>query len=1073
MDFTCSAARLRLRHFAFAAALLFCFRLPGQETLSTLRGTATDASGAVVPGVQVTVQEISTNIVARRIATDSQGNYEIPGLKHGTYRLTATLAGFKAFAANEIILSSNQIRRIDIPLQVGAAESEVTVTASAAVIETEQGKIAAEFRGERYKDIPIPGNSYGGTTTVLAVLPTVQTVAGSQGSPRLGGHGGNQVDMATDGIKEETLNSQTINMEYVEELKLVAVNNTAEYSRVGYFDTVTKRGGNQFHGEASYYHRNSTLGARGFFEREKTRQLYHTFNLSGSGPIIKDRTFFYGLWNAERVPAHSFLTANVPTAAQRAGDFSQLLTLARPVTIVDPLTGTPFPGNIIPASRLSPVALKIQEQYLPLPNLGAAGALVNNLSWVHPYPGDQYHADVLTTRIDHKISDRNSVYGRVSAYLPRYVLAGNYPALVRTRLRQSHSWSIVDTHVFSPRLLNNFTFGGNRDRVEDDPEVDGRLPPSGAKVVSDLGIGGVNPKNLSTPGGFPVMNITGIGILRVQPGGDTVARSFTFADALTWSKGRHVIKLGGEVRTYRSFNGIIPEGTYGNFTFDGSFSNNGYSDFLLGLPFSSQRLDPFYNRATVSKEMGLYVTNTFKVSTRLTVDLGIRWDYFLSPKFEDGLQYNWDPNTGNVIVPEAARSKINPLYPTNTIKVVPGDVVPHPEKTNFAPRLAAAYRLSDKTVIRGGYGIFNEFLGRFARAQGTGPFQISETFTNSIQGGRPLFQFPNPFPAGSGSIPSQSVGGYPLDTKNGWIEQFNVTIERQIRNVGFRLAYIGSRDYGLNYENLNINKPMPSTTPFAQSRRPFPQFVNATFSQTNGRAKYDSMLLEAQRRVGWITFDGYWTWQHGMSNFSNLENPYDPNHWNRDFFPNHRVVLNTLWQLPFGRGARFLANAPRSVDAILGGWKLAWVSILQTGQYFSPSFSGSDPSGTNTSGGLPDRIANGKLPGSQRTLGRWFDVTAFTRPPAGRFGNSGVNVLQGPGEMTQNVSLSKRFMLTERLHLDFMTMVSNLFNHPNFNFPGANISAPGQAGVITGQHGFFSDDKSGARLVEVRARLEF
>src|SRR5262249_26876988 len=271
----------------------------------------------------VSVQELSTNIMARKVATDSQGNYEIPGLKQGAYRLTATIAGFRIFAVNDIILASNQVRRIDIRLEVGAAESEVTVTASAALIETEQGKIASEFRGERYRDIPIPGNSYGATTTVLAVMPTVQTVAGSQGSPKLGGHGGNQVDMGTDGIKEETLNSQTINMEFVEELKLVAVNNTAEYSRVGYFHTVTKRGGNQYHAEASYYHRNSALGARAFFEKEKTRQLYHTFNLSGSGPVIKDKTFFYVLWNGERVPAHSFLTATVPTPQMRAGDFSQ------------------------------------------------------------------------------------------------------------------------------------------------------------------------------------------------------------------------------------------------------------------------------------------------------------------------------------------------------------------------------------------------------------------------------------------------------------------------------------------------------------------------------------------------------------------------------------------------------------------------------------------------------------------------------------------------------------------------------------------------------------------------------
>src|SRR6266851_3513115 len=181
----CSSNRggyMRLTTFGISllGALLFSLSAPGQESLSTLRGTATDSSGAVIPGVAVTVREVSTNIVARKILTDEQGNYEIPGLKQGTYRLTAQSTGFKSFAANEIILGSNQVRRIDIRLEVGATESEVTVTASAAVIETEQGKIAAEFRGERYKDIPIPGNSYGATTTVLAVLPTVQTAAGGQ-----------------------------------------------------------------------------------------------------------------------------------------------------------------------------------------------------------------------------------------------------------------------------------------------------------------------------------------------------------------------------------------------------------------------------------------------------------------------------------------------------------------------------------------------------------------------------------------------------------------------------------------------------------------------------------------------------------------------------------------------------------------------------------------------------------------------------------------------------------------------------------------------------------------------------
>jgi hypothetical protein len=458
--------------------------LSGQETLSTLRGAAIDASGAVAPGVAITVEEVATSILVRKVITDNQGNYEIPGLKEGAYRLTASLAGFKTLVENNVIIAANQVRRIDIHLEVGTAGSEVTVTAAAAVIETEQGKIGAEFDGARYRDVPIPANRYGAPTPVLAILPSVQPVAGSGSNMYFAGHNGNQTDMGMDGIKEETLNSQTINMEFVEEMKVVPVNNTAEYSRIGFYNTVSKRGGNQYHAEASEYDRNSALGARNFFAPTKTRDIYHTFNLSGSGPVIKDKTFFYGLWNGERVPGESFLTANVPTVAERSGDFSQLLGISKPVVINDPLNGAPFPNNIIPSSRLSAVSMNAQNTYLPLPNLGAATNLVNNFQWAHPYPGDQYRADVVSARIDHKISDKNSLYGRIAAYLPRYVLAGAYPALASTKLRQSHSWSIVDTHVFSPSLVNTFTFGGNRDASETDVKVDGHLPASSTPSLS-------------------------------------------------------------------------------------------------------------------------------------------------------------------------------------------------------------------------------------------------------------------------------------------------------------------------------------------------------------------------------------------------------------------------------------------------------------------------------------------------------------------------------------------------------------------------------------------------------------
>jgi hypothetical protein len=250
--------------------------------------------------------------------------------------------------------------------------------------------------------------------------------------------------------------------------------------------------------------------------------------------------------------------------------------------------------------------------------------------------------------------------------------------------------------------------------------------------------------------------------------------------------------------------------------------------------------------------------------------------------------------------------------------------------------------------------------------------------------------------------------------------------------------------------------------------------VGTSFVQTDGKTKYDSLTIEGKRRLGSFTFDSFWTWAHNMSNTLNLENPYSHDFWNRDrVTPRHRVVLNNLWEVPIGRGRRYLSSIPGVANHVIGGWKIGWLAIFQTGQFFSPSFSGADPSGTNTSGGLPDRICNGNVPPGQRVLSSWFDASCFAVPPIGRFGNSGVNILEGPGLHTHGVSITKSFYLTERIRLDYLAMMSNVMNHPNFSAPGSNISVPAQAGVITGQHSRFSADRSGARFIDMRLRLEF
>jgi len=664
--------------------------------------------------------------------------------------------------------------------------------------------------------------------------------------------------------------------------------------------------------------------------------------------------------------------------------------------------------------------------------------------------------------------------------------------LTWTRLRDHRQLVIGDTYVFSPALINTFTFGRSTDFIEDGTDQGGRSPINAPEVISQIGLQGVNPSGYKSAG-FPSFTFSGTGDvqdLSTTTGGlknnDSI---LTFENDLTWSKGRHVWKFGGQYHAYRNFSGVVPN--YGSFSFNGQFTGNAYADFLLGLPRSSSRVDPLVNRARTTKELGLYAMDTIKMTQKLTLDLGLRWDYYAIPMYDDGLIYNLDLKTGNIIVPQAALAKVSPLYP-KTINIVAGDPQPGPYLRNFRPRLSFAYRIGDQNdfVIRGGYGSFTERIDYFQRVLGGGPYQISDSYTNRLVDGVPLFTLPNPFPSSlaTANIPSQSATALPMETRNGAIHQFNVSIEREIRQIGLRASYIGARSRGLNY-SLNINKPRPSTTAFAESRRPYPQFVGITEYRMDGEGHYDSLQLEAKRRVGFATFNAHWTWSNNVNNYSNTENPYDvTSNWSRDSATRrHYVVINTSFDLPFGKNRHFLGNAPAAVDHLLGGWQLQTISYFGSGTFFSPGFSTFDVSNTDSTGGIPDRISNGNLPPDQRKVENWFEVSAFKIPgcpdskpvcPAservnvGRFGNAGVNILEGPGINVHHLSLAKQFRLTERLSFNFSSSISNLFNHPHFNNPGGNISDTG-VGVITGTVADFSPEKHSHRAIIFKARLEF
>jgi Carboxypeptidase regulatory-like domain/TonB dependent receptor len=1052
---------------AFAA--VFCRGIPVRaKRKSHTAWNVTDPTGGVVPQAVITVTEVATNI-DHQVTTDANGNYEVPELKPGTYRVKADRTGFKTFIAGSVLLDVGQVRRVDVPLQVGATADTITVEAGAALITTDSGTIGGDLdTRKKYPDTPLV-DIY---PSPLALLTTTPGIQGNGWNVVMGGISDrNKQTWAMDGIANDTTGDQNDNPNFFEVVQVTTVNGTADNARAADFNMVSRHGSNSFHGGAYYKHENAALNARNFFDPGKTPYIFHEWEVEASGRIIKNRTFFFLGWMHQSIPLGSYRLTSMPTLLMRDGNFSQFSTVLR-----DPTNGQPFPDKIIPKSRFSSVATAVQNLYIPPPNTGGPNALSINLGWVFPYNSDLYKGDWPFLRFDHKLTQKNDIYVRWMKRLTPYVTPGPTPLLFNTSARDHRQLAVSDTHLFSNTLINTFTFGHQTDFQHAGEEEKGVSPLAGDDVVKAIGLQGVNPQGYHTEG-FPQMTISGITTLSMNNGAlNNISNDSginTFEDTLTWNKGRHVIKAGAEYRHFYNCCGTISTQVYGNFSFNGTYTGLGYGDFLLGIPFNSTRLSPLVNRLNHQNQSGLFITDTFKISQRLTLDYGLRWDYYGAPISNDGLMYNFNPDNGDLIVAQGTLSKVHPLFP-KTIHVVEGKVVGDPDKNNFRPRISVAYRLSDKFVLRGGYGEFTETYSYFSRLLNTGPYQLAESYTNVLTNGVPLFTFPNPFPSSlaAATVPGQGVTGYPLKTNNGVIRQYNFTIEREMHGVGLRASYIGSRGAGFNY-NLNIDKPQPSTTPFSAARNPYPQYNSVSVTRTDGLWHYDSLQLQAQKRMGSFTFDTSWTWANNMNNYSITENPYALGRWQRDGADRRQyIVASGTWAVPVGKGRRFMSSAPAAVDRVLGGWNLQAISTFASGGYFSPGFSGTNPSNTNTSGGLPDRIADGNLSGDNRNFRQWFDPTAFAIPQPGHFGNSGGNILVGQGINVQHLSIAKTFPIFEQLRMTFTGQLANLFNHPHFNNPNSTINNP-NPGLFTSQIAQYNPEKQGARQIALKIRLEW
>jgi Carboxypeptidase regulatory-like domain/TonB dependent receptor len=1063
-----------LRRFAgllvclFAGSVLFA-----QTDRAVLRGVVKDSSGAAVPTAHITVTEIQTNIQARALLSDANGNYEVPDLQPTTYSVKADAPGFRSFIAKDVLLDAGQVRRLDITLEVGAATESITVEAGAATIQTETGTISGELdTAKKYPATPFV-DIYPSPFALMTTMPNIQ--GNGWNMVMAGISDRNKQTYAFDGVPNDTSGDQMDNPNFFETVQVTTVNADVDSGRAGSFNMVSKHGGNDFHGDAYYKNENSALNASTdtIPATKKIPYLFHEFEVQASGRIIKNRTFFFVGYMHQKIPLGWNQIQTMPTALERTGDFSQF------ATIKDPTTGAPFPNQMIPANRINATSQAVVNNYYVNPT---NAALSNNYVWFFPYNQDLYKGDWPFFRIDHKLTQNNNLYFRFMRRITPYLLAGVEPALNTTSARNQGQITASDTWVVKPTLVNSLTFGYQTDLQHAGEQELGFKPLTGDVADQLLGLQGVNAGGFKSEG-FPSMSVSGLSTLSMSAGGANNAISnnsgiYTLNDSATWSHGKHVVKFGANL-THLFFlvNATVSTSVYGSYTFNGSITGVAFADFMLGLPFQSSRLvNPLINRYSTQDVVAPFISDSFKVSDKLTLEFGLRWDVTTVPTFKDGLMYNFDPAANQVIVSQKGLSAISPLYPTN-IKVVAGNPVPSPDMHNFRPRASFAYRLNDKTVIRGGYGEFSESFGYNSWLNNGGPYQITQTYTNTITNGVPLLTFPNAFPSSLSlaAIPNQSITAYPMKQDFGAIRQFNVTLEREWHGLGLRASYIGTRGSGLNY-SLNVDKPQAGTTPFTSSAYPIQPFTGVTEYRQDGQLRYNSGQFEVSRRMGQLTFDVSWTWSNTMFNYGILENPYALGRWERDQYARRQYIpISATWLIPFGKGRQHLSGAPGVVDAIVGGWNLQTIGTLASGTYFSPSFTGTNPSNTNTSGGLPDCLANGNLPNGTRTWNRWFDPSAFAIPQPGHFGNCGGDTLVGPGIYVMHASLSKDFRIFERLKATLTGQFSNLFNHPSLGSgtpptPNTSINQP-NPGQFTSEVPYFNPERQGARQIGLKLRL--
>jgi hypothetical protein len=1067
---------------------IFALMASAQETTATLYGSVSDTSRAVIAGARVSATSEATGF-RRETLTNSDGNYILPLLPVGVYELAVEASGFKRHVQKGITLTVNQNGHVNVQMSVGSVSEVLQVTGEASQVNIEQAAVSQVINQRTIQELPLNGRNFLQLATLQAgVTPGIGVI--SEFTPA---HKG-QVNFSVNGLRQQSNNflldgadnndgflgtaSGVPSPDALQEFRILTNGYSAEYGRGGgaQVNIVTRSGTNSFHGSAYEYLRNDVFDARNFFSAEVPKLRQNQFGGTLGGPIIRNRTFFFGSYEGFRRRQGVTNSSVVPTAAQRRGDFTGAAPIKDPNNTLPCTTADRrgcFADNKIPDSRISPIAKSVMA-LLPEPNRGG-----NQLAVVRNGTTD---TNQLLVRADHQLSAKNNLSARYFYDYGSGLKPFSNPPPVNVpgfEYKDEFGFQnliIADTHNFTPRLLNEARVAWSRTRT---------LFNQSQSTVTPASLGFTYP--VGGKATSPLISISGFTSIGTVFETDGLRRDniYQLQDHLTWLAGRHSLRMGADV-FFNQYSLRQDNSNSGNFNFNGGITGNGLADFLLGLAnryTQANAGEPAYFSSVFFQP---YVQDDFKIHPRLTLNLGLRREMNGAMSEERDRLVAFRPGQKSTRVPNA---------PTGLLfEGDPGvERIIRTDKNNFAPRVGFAWDVfgDGRTSLRGGYGIYYDVV----LATLYGNFVVSVPYSTTVTVSAPR-NFADPFNGSSPFAGGASNPGFPNllpltvidpDYVAPYNQQWNLTVQREIaKDLVFELGYLGTKGTHLpgtrvlnTAEFRNVGTQTPNSRNIDQ-RRPFgPAFGTIYNYQSTVNSNYHSMQATANKRFSQgFSFLAAYTWSRAIDNGSyptgrravrvgtlaQDQNNLFAERGLSNLDTRHRFVLSGLWELPLLRARQDV------IGRVLGGWQLNGILQLQTGKPFVIQDS-SDPNVDGVSSDKPDVIRNPNL--DQRTVDRFFDTTAFVRVAANtnRFGNAGRNIVIGPDYKNLDLSLFKSFRLTEKIRTEFRWEIFNVLNHPNFDNPGGGAPANDIASPVFGR--LQSTVTNNERIMQFALRIAF